>query len=168
MRTIGALAGAQLPQLAGLSVDGRVIGFALALSVVVAIACGIVPAWRGAAVDPQDALRGGRGGGAGREQHRALGARGSRIALSLVLLIGAGLTLKGFAGLLGNDPGFETEHVLTMDVTTAPTRYATRPAPKAFLEPAIEAIDALPGVESAASISAIPFVNWGNNSTIWY
>ena len=169
VRTIGALAGAQLPQLAGLSVDGRVIIFALALSLVVAVACGIVPAWRGAAVDPQDALRGGRGGGSGREQHRALRALVVlEIALSLVLLIGAGLTLKGFAGLLGNDPGFETEHVLTMTVTTAPTRYVTRPAPSAFLEPAIEAIGALPGVESAGSISAIPFVNWGNNSNIRY
>jgi putative ABC transport system permease protein len=169
VRTIGALAGAQLPQLAGLSVDGRVIAFALALSLVVAGVCGIVPAWRGAAVDPQDALRGGRGGGAGREQHRALRALVVlEIALSLVLLIGAGLTLKGFAGLLGNDPGFETEHVLTMNVTIAPTRYAARPAQRAFLDPAIEAIGALPGVESAGSISAIPFVNWGVNGNVWY
>ena len=167
VRTIGALAGAQLPQLAGLSVDGRVIVFALAL--VVAVACGIVPAWRGAAIDPQDALRGGRGGGTGREQHRALrGLVVLEIALSLVLLIGAGLTLKGFAGLLGNDPGFETAHVLTMTVTTAPTRYVTRSAPSAFLEPALEAIAALPGVESAGSISAIPFQNWGINTNIRY
>ncbi len=169
VRTIGALAGSQLPQLAGLSVDGRVLVFALALSLIVAVACGIVPAWRGAAVDPQDALRGGRGGGAGREQHRALRALVVlEIALSLVLLLGAGLTLKGFAGLLGNDPGFETAHVLTLTVTTAPARYATRPAQSAFLEPALAAIGALPGVESAGSISAIPFVNWGNNGGIRY
>ena len=169
VHTIGALAGAQLPQLAGLSVDSRVISFALGLSFVVAIACGIVPAWRGAAVDPQDALRGGRGGGTGREQHRALRALVVlEIALSLVLLIGAGLTLKGFAGLLGNDPGFETEHVLTMRVTTAPTRYTNRPVTSAFLEPAIEAIEAIPGVESAGSISAVPFVSWGNNSNVRY
>ena len=169
VRTIGALAGSQLPQLSGLSVDSRVIAFALAVSLVVAGACGIVPAWRGAAVDPQDALRGGRGGGAGREQHRALRALVVlEIALSLVLLIGAGLTLKGFAGLLGNDPGFETGHILTMTVTTAPTRYAARPAQVAFLEPAIEAIAALPGVESVGSISLIPFVNWGSNGGIRY
>ena len=169
VRTIGALAGSQLPQLSGLSVDSRVIAFALAVSLVVAGACGIVPAWRGAAVDPQDALRGGRGGGSGREQHRALRALVVlEIALSLVLLIGAGLTLKGFAGLLGNDPGFETRHILTMTVTTAPTRYAARPAQMAFLEPAIEAIAALPGVESVGSISLIPFVNWGSNGGIRY
>ncbi|MFL5615891.1 MAG: ABC transporter permease [Gemmatimonadaceae bacterium] len=169
VRTIGALASAQLPQLAGLRVDARVIGIALVLAVVVGIACGIVPAWRGASVDPQDALRGGRGGGAGREQHRALRTLVVvEIALSLVLLIGAGLTLKGFAGLLGNDPGFETAHVLTMNVTTAPARYVSRSAPMAFLEPTLDAIRTIPGVESAGSISLIPYVNWGNNSNIRY
>ena len=169
VRTIGALAGAQLPQLVGLSVDGRVILFALGLAVVVAAACGLQPAWRGATVDPQDALRGGRGGGSGREQHRALRTLVVvEIALSLVLLIGAGLVLKGFAGLLSNDPGFDTAHVLTLRVTTSPARYATRPAVPAFLDPAIDAIVALPGVESAGSISLVPYVNWGNNSNIRY
>ena len=169
VRTIGAIAGAQLPQLAGLSVDGRVVLFALALSMVVALGCGAMPAWRGAAVDPQDALRGGRGGGAGREQNRALRSLVVfEMALSLVLLIGAGLVLKAFAGLLGNDPGFETAHVLTMTVTTSPARYAAQPADRAFLQPAIEAIQAIPGVESAGSITLIPYVNWGNNSNVRY
>jgi predicted permease len=169
VRTIGALAGTQIPQLAGLSVDGHVIVFALALALVVAATCGLVPAWRSAAVDPQDALRGGRGGGAGREQHRALRTLVVlEIALSLVLLIGAGLVLKGFAGLLGNDPGFETAHVLTLSVTTSPARYANQPAASGFLEPALAAIRALPGVESAASINLVPYVNWGNNSNVRY
>jgi putative ABC transport system permease protein len=91
VRTIGALAGTQLPQLAGLRVDGRVILFALVLSLVVAAACAIVPAWRAAAIDPQDALRGVRGGGTGREQHCALPTLVVlEIALSLVLAV-AGL-----------------------------------------------------------------------------
>jgi len=150
VRTIGTLASARMPQLAGLSVDGRVLVFALGLALLVAAACGIVPAWRGASVDPQDALRGGRGGGAGREQHRALRTLVVlEIALSLVLLVGAGLVLKGFAGLLGNDPGFETDHVLKLTVTISPARYVQQPAATAFLEPALEAIRAIPGVESA-------------------
>jgi predicted permease len=169
VRTIGALAGARVPQLAGLSVDARVILFALGLAVLVAGACGIVPAWRGASVDPQDALRGGRGGGTGREQHRALRTLVVlEIALSLVLLVGAGLVLKGFAGLLGNDPGFETDHVLKLTVTTSPARYAKQPAASAFLEPALEAIRAVPGVESAGSISLVPYLDWGVNSGVRY
>jgi len=169
VRTIGALAGARVPQLAGLSVDARVILFALGLAVLVAGACGIVPAWRGASVDPQDALRGGRGGGTGREQHRALRTLVVlEIALSLVLLVGAGLVLKGFAGLLGNDPGFETDHVLKLTVTTSPARYAKQPAASAFLDPALEAIRAVPGVESAGSISLVPYLDWGVNSAVRY
>ena len=113
-----------------------------------------MPAWRGATVDPQDALRGGRGGGAGRSQHRALRSLVVfEIALSLMLLIGAGLVLKGFAGLLKNEPGFETDHVLTMRVTVPAASYAQRSAVPAFLEPALEAIRAIPRVQSVAAIS---------------
>ncbi|HEY5062711.1 MAG TPA: ADOP family duplicated permease, partial [Gemmatimonadaceae bacterium] len=169
VRTIGRLAAQRMQQLGGLSIDGRVIAFALVLSVVVAFACGAVPAWRGAAVDPQDALRGGRGGGAGRDHQRALRALVIiEIASSLVLLIGAGLVLKGFAGLVNNDPGFETTHVLTMQVTTSSARYANETSVRQFLEPALASIRNLPGVEAAGSVSLIPYENWGSNSNMRY
>jgi predicted permease len=136
---------------------------------VVAAVCGAAPAWRGASVDPQDALRGGRGGGLGRSQHRTLRTLVVfEIALSLVLLIGAGLVLKGFAGLLRNDPGFETAHVLTLRVAVPAASYANRPAVPAFLEPALDAVTALPQVESAGAISAPPYLNWGINGNIRY
>jgi predicted permease len=131
--------------------------------------CGAAPAWRGASVDPQDALRGGRGGGLGRSQHRTLRTLVVfEIALSVVLLIGAGLVLKGFAGLLRNDPGFETAHVLTLRVAVPAAAYADRPAVPRFLEPALEAIAANPQVESAGASSAPPYVNWGINTSIRY
>jgi putative ABC transport system permease protein len=169
VRTIGALAAARMRQLDGLSMDWRVIGFGLVLAVVVALLCGAVPAWRSAAVDPQDALRDGRGGGPGRGHHRALrGLVVLEIALSLVLLIGAGLVLKGFSGLLSNDPGFETSRILTMRVAVSATRYANSTAVPQFLEPAIAAINAIPGVEAAGPINAIPYQNWGINSNTRY
>ena len=169
VRTIGALAAARIPQIAGAHVDLRVVAFALGLAVVVALLCGLVPAWRGATVDPQDALRGGRGGGSGREHHRALHALVVvEIALSLVLLIGAGLVLKGFVGLLHNEPGFDTSHVLTMEVTTSATRYPDATAVRRFLEPALASIRALPGVESAGSINLVPYVEWGASGNVAY
>lgn len=169
VRSIGALAASRLPQLAGLHIDARVVAFGIALAIVVGIACGIVPAVRGASVDPQDALRGGRGAGGGREHHRAFRALvAGEIALSLVLLIGAGLVLKAFASLIGNDPGFETAHVLTMDLTVASARYPDATSVRRFLEPAFDRIAALPGVESVGSISAMPYEVWGINSNIWY
>jgi len=149
--------------------DLRVVAFGLALALVVAVLCGAVPAWRSAAVDPQDALRDGRGGGASRGHHRALRTLVVvEIALSLVLLIGAGLVLKGFSGLLRNDPGFETGHVLTLRVTTSASRYANQGSVSQFLEPALEQIRGVPGVEAAGTISLVPYVNWGSNRNIRY
>ncbi|HTI64145.1 MAG TPA: ABC transporter permease [Gemmatimonadaceae bacterium] len=169
VKTIGALAAARMPQLAGLTIDGRVIAFGIAVAVVVSLACGGAPAWRNAAIDPQDALRGGRGGGSGREHHRALrGLVVSEIALSLVLLIGAGLMLRAFAGLLGKDPGFETTHVLTLDVTVASARYPNGTSVRRFLDPALDAVRRVPGVQSAGSINLLPYVDWGWNSNIRY
>lgn len=169
VKTIGALAAARMRQLEGLGMDWRLIAFGLVLALAVAVLCGAVPAWRSARVDPQDALRGGRGGGAGRGHHRALRALVMvEIALSLVLLIGAGLVLKGFSGLLRNDPGFETGGVLTLRVTTSATRYASTGSVQRFLEPALESLRGLPGVESAGAVSLIPYVNWGSNSNIRY
>ncbi|HWG54068.1 MAG TPA: ABC transporter permease [Gemmatimonadaceae bacterium] len=167
VRTIGTLAAAQLPQLDGLGLDVPVIAFAVALAIVVALVCGAVPAWRSASVDPQDALRASRG--ASREQHRALRLLVVfEIGLSVVLLIGAGLVLKGFARLLSNDPGFETAHVLTLDVTVPPSDYPHGSSVQRFLQPALAAIEAQPGVASAAAISSMPYITWGNNSNIRY
>jgi predicted permease len=169
VRTIGALAAARMPQLGGLTLDPSVIAFALALALVVGIACGVVPAWRGSTVDPQDALRSGRGAGSGKSQNRALRSLVVlEIGLSLMLLIGAGLVLKGFAGLLKKDPGFETDHVLSFQLTTSAARYPNQATIQNFLEPVIEAIRAVPSVDAAGAISALPYVNWGNNSNIRY
>ena len=169
VKTIGALAARQMPQLAGLGIDGRVIAFGIAVAILVSLACGVAPAWRNASLDPQDALRGGRGGGSGREHHRALsGLVVSEIALSLVLLIGAGLMLRSFADLLGRDPGFETDHVLTLDVTVASARYPNGTSVRRFLDPALEAVRQVPGVQSAGAINLLPYVDWGWNSNIRY
>lgn len=170
VRTIGALAAVRMPHLVGLGIDGKVIAFAVALSVLVGLLCGAIPAWRGSSVDPQEALRGhGGGGGSSRQHHRALNALVvSEVALSLVLLIGAGLVLKGFAQLLRNDPGFDPRPILTLKATVSPDRYPDNSVVRRFLEPALAAIRQVPGVEEASAISAMPYENWGMNSNIRY
>lgn len=169
VRTIGSLAAARLPQLLGLSVDYRVIAFAVTLAVLVALVCGGLPAWRSAAVDPQDALRDGRGGGTSRAHHRVLRALVvAEVALSLMLLLGAGLVLKGFDTLMSKDPGFDPEPILTLQATISPQRYPDGNTVERFLEPALEKIRAVPGVDAAGSISLIPYDNWGWNFNIRY
>jgi putative ABC transport system permease protein len=170
VRTIGALAGERLPQLAGLSIDVRVAALAIALAVLVGIACSAAPALRSASVDPQDALRSGRGGGTGRAQHRMLGALVvAEVALSLILLVGAGLVMRGFSRLVSSDPGFIPDRILTLNVTVSPAAYPqTNGTIKHFLTPALAAIDQVPGVVSAGSIQLLPYQNWGWNSNIRY
>ncbi|HEX3927450.1 MAG TPA: ABC transporter permease [Gemmatimonadales bacterium] len=169
VRTIGALAAQRLPQLAGLSIDFRVVGFALGLAIVVSVLCGGFPAWRSAATDPQVALRGGRGGGLSRGHHRILaGLVIAEVALSLVLLLGAGLVLKGFARLSGNDPGFDPAPILTLQTVVSPQNYPDNTGIRRFLEPALTAIGGIPGVAAAGSIQLIPYVEWGWNFNIRY
>jgi putative ABC transport system permease protein len=169
VRTIGALAAERVPQLAWMDLNPRLLAFALVLCGVVAILCGAAPAWRGSTVDPQDALRGGRGGGTSRAHHRALNALViAEVALSLMLLLSAGLVLKGFAALLGNDPGFETDRILTLEATIPATSYPDRTSVQRFLEPALASVRQVPGVEAAAAISLVPYTNWGWNFNIRY
>ncbi len=170
VRTIGTLASRQLPQLAGLTIDFRIVAFALVLAAIVAVACGVVPAWRTASVDPQDALRDGRGGGSGRGHSRLLGGLVVlEVALSLMLLVGAGLVLKGFSRLMASDPGFDPTSILTMQVTVSPQQYPeSLGAIPRFLEPALTAIEQVPGVEAAASIQLLPYQGWGWNFNVRY
>jgi putative ABC transport system permease protein len=169
VKTIGQLAAVRMPQLEGLGLDWSVLAFALVLSVFAAVISGAVPAWRATRVDPQRALQGGRGGGAGREHHRALNALVVfEIALSLVLLIGAGLMLRSLSRLLGSDPGFATGQIVTLRVTASPARYPDQTGVRNFMDPSIAAIQALPRVAAAGAISAVPFQTWGNNSGIRY
>lgn len=169
VRTIGALAAARLPQLAGLSVDYRVVAFAVLLAAVVALMCGGIPAWRSAAVDPQDALRSGRGGGTSRAQHRVLQTLVvAEVALSLMLLVGAGLVLKGFTSLMNRDPGFDPQPMLTVQTTISPQRYPDGNSVARFLEPTLQKIREIPGVDAAAGTSLIPYDNWGWNFNIRY
>jgi len=92
----------------------------------------------------------------------------AEVGLSLMLLLGAGLVLKGFASLTGRDPGFDPEPILTLQTTISPQRYPDGNTVQRFLEPAIEKIRAIPGVEAAGSISLIPYDNWGWNFNIRY
>jgi putative ABC transport system permease protein len=169
VRGIGALAAEQIPQLTGLSIEIRIVAFALTLSGVVALLCGALPAWYGASVDPQDALRGGNRGGASRTQQRTLGALVvAEVALSLTLLIGASLVLRGFSALVGRDPGFDPRPVLALSVNLSPGRYRDTSAVPRFLRPALTALEQLPGVQSAGAISQLPYRDNISNFNIRY
>jgi putative ABC transport system permease protein len=158
-----------LPQLSNVFVGVRAIPFALGLSLLVAVVAGALPAWRSTRVDPHDAMRGGRSGVASRSTRRAFATLVvAEVALSLVLVIAAGLVLKGFTGLLQRDPGFDPTHVLTVETAISPTAYGKGTSVQRFLDPAIDGITRVPGVVAVGAISELPFRRWGINGGVRY
>jgi putative ABC transport system permease protein len=85
-----------------------------------------------------------------------------------MLLIGAGLVLKGFSQLLSKDPGFDPEPILTLQATISPERYPDGNTVDRFLEPALQKMSEIPGIDAATAISLIPYDNWGWNFNIRY
>jgi putative ABC transport system permease protein len=160
-----ALQPANIPRLAELSIDRSVLLFVSALSLLTGIAFGLAPALHASRLDLNDALKeGGKGagGGGGRQRLRSLLAV-SEIALSLVLLIGAGLMIKSFWRLMQVDPGFDPEKTLTMVVSLPASRYAETERQVAFFRQAVERVSSLPGVVAAGVTTDIPL--FGGSST---
>ena len=166
---IAKLMPARLPQLADLAIDPAVLAVALVLALVVALVCAVAPAWQAGSSDPQESLRAGGRGGSGGRHHRWLRALlVAEVALSLMLLLGAGLVLRGFQQLVARDPGFDPEPLLTLNVDIAPDRYEGGSTIERFLNPALEVVRALPGVVEAGAIHLVPYENWGWNWNVRY
>jgi putative ABC transport system permease protein len=146
-----------LPRLQGVGVDWRVLAFTLGVSALTGLVFGLAPAWSASRVNLSDTLKeGGRGksGGASGSRLRAV-LVASELALALVLLIGAGLLVKGFRLLRSVEPGFEPRNLLTMRVELPEARYKEIPTQTEFRRRVLEELDSLPGTE-AAMVSELP------------
>jgi predicted permease len=140
-----------------LRADSRVLGFTIAVATLTGLLFGLVPAWRAGRVDPQVAMKAqGRGVAEG---HSRLGLAKmlvvTQVALSLVLIVGAGLLLTSWRRLSTVDPGFRREHVLLVDADTRGV--GTPPEQRLALhEQMLDEIRALPGVRSASASQITP------------
>ena len=157
-RALVAWGATQLPQGIPIVVDLRVLLFTLIVSVLAGIIFGTVPALQLARVDLNTTLRDeGRGASTGRSRTLMKNLLVvSQVALSLLLLIGAGLLLRSFVQLLRVDPGFDAQNVLTMNVSLPTVKYAKPDLQIAFFDEVLRRVSALPGVQSAATSAALP------------
>lgn len=147
-----------LPAFQPVRVDLRVLAFTFAISLATGILFGLMPALQISRPDLNAVLRdGGRGtiGAARRHAARAFLA-GGQIALSLVLLIGAGLLLESFRSLQNVDPGFDPRHGLTMRVSLPPAAYPDDARRWQFLSDVVTRLRTLPGVTSATASLSLP------------
>jgi putative ABC transport system permease protein len=156
---------ANLPRLAEIDVNRTVFLFTAAVSVLTGILFGLAPAWQVSKSDLNEGLKeSGRGGSDAprRQRMRALLVI-SEVALSIVLLIGAGLMIRSFTHLLAVDPGFKTDHVLTAFVSLPVAKYSKHEEQVAFFDRLLERLRNVPGVSAASVVSDIPL--YGGSST---
>jgi len=139
-----------------LGINPAVLGFTLALSFISGIVFGLAPAWQVSKPDLNNALKeGGRQSSSGSHRLRS-SLVVFEMALSLVLLVGAGLLVRSFLTLVKTNPGFNSENVLTMNLVLPVAKYKEDPQRSAFYTDLVNRVKAVPGVQSAAVVNYIP------------
>jgi putative ABC transport system permease protein len=164
VQLISAFLANQLNQSPDISLDLWVLGFTLAVSLLTGVLAGLAPALRLSKTDLNEALK----QGLSRTDADSGGTRTraflvvSEVALSLMLLIGAGLMIRSLWKLRSVDPGLSPDNVLTMRVGVPSTRFPSPLQQSNFFNDALQHIRALPGVESAGVIDALPLNGGGS------
>ncbi len=151
-----------------IAINSKVLVFTLAVAIVTGLLFGIAPATQASHFNLNDTLKeGGRDSGAG--------ARGKRlrsslviaeVAVSFILLIGAGLLINSFMHLRNLDPGFRADHLLTLNVDLSEVKYPDVPRRTAFFDEVIRRVRELPGVQSVAAAGNLPFTYNGDSMGI--
>jgi predicted permease len=153
----------------GLNLDALI--FTGGIAVLAGILFGLAPAFQVSRANLNDALKEGVQYASAGLRHRRFssGMVCAEMALSLILLIGSGLLIRTFVGLLNTDPGFSPQKMLTVQIWTTGSQYSSTPALANFYQELVRRIEAVPGVQSAAVVAAgLPLERGGNdNPGVW-
>ena len=155
-----------IPRLHDVHIDRGVLAFAALLAAATGIAFGIIPAFQVSRVDAADTLKGTTGGADPRRARTRHVLVASEVALSLLLLAGAGLLGRTLLNLERVDVGFVAERTLAMEISLPETRYPNEAAQIAFLRRTVDALRSIPGVRAAAAGSTLPLT--GNDMGIGF
>jgi predicted permease len=160
------IANLNVPTVEAIPIDGRVLGFTMAATVITAIFFGLVPLLRSSRWDTNQLLKQtARSGTAGVSERRFRSALVvAEISLSFALLIGAGLLIKSFVLLMQRDLGFQPDRILALETFPSSIQYPAKEPEKlrVFVDQSIANLRSIPGVESAAAINFLPLTGfWG-------
>ena len=167
MRGLRGMIALNVPRSADIRIDGAVLAFAAALSLITGILFGLAPSLSASRPDLAAVLRGpGEAGGFAGAKPRLLRLNPrsllviGQVALSTVLLIGAALLIESLARVYRVDPGFQASNLLTMSLSPSSTRYDTVQKRAAYYNALVEHIEALPGVNNAAITLTLPMTGY--------
>jgi putative ABC transport system permease protein len=167
--TLTSLIPVDLPRWMNFTPDSRVLLFTLGVSLLTSLAFGLAPAFGSSGVDLTQALKdGGRAGSSGlRQKLLRNGLVVGELALSVILLAGAGLTVRSFLALRAQNLGYNPQHVLSLQMAYPAARYPDGPKAHAMIQRLAEEISAAPGIASAAFSSGVPLHDgWSRTYTI--
>jgi len=165
-----ALVPTEIPFWMQFTVDGRVLAFTLAAALVTGVLFGLAPAWGAAQPDLNEALKeNARSATGSRRRHRLRAALVvAEVALAVVLLSGAGLTITSLLRMQQVNPGFNPEQITVFDLSLPPQKYPDANRQAMFYGHLCERLAAAPGVKASGGISHLPLSgrNWGSAYTI--
>jgi putative ABC transport system permease protein len=168
VRLIMAFLADKLPHSMEVGIDAKVLAFTAVISVASGILAGILPALRLTRGNVSQSLKAGLGhtdadaGGKGTRSILVV----SEVALSLMLLVGAGLMIRSFQKLHRVNPGFDSRNVLTMTAMVSRAKFPSPAQQVSFFEQVLERVRTLPGVESAGVVDDIPLDNGGSHQPV--
>jgi putative ABC transport system permease protein len=152
-----AISPADTPRLDEIRIDSRVLIFTSAVTLLTGIVFGLIPALQASRTEMTDSLKeGGRALGPIRNRARSFLVI-SEVALSLLLLVGAGLTINSFIRLSSLDPGFDSDNVLTMMLNLPGSKYREPHQQVAFMQRVTSDLGEIPGIESTGLVIILPF-----------
>ena len=171
LQVVKTLNPGNIPRLEAIELDGTVLAFTFAIAILTGLLFGLAPALRAARVDLSSSMKaGGRNtqgeGGLGSSRGRLRGLLVvAEVAISLVLLVGAGLLIRSFIQLQQVSPGFEPSGVVSMRLGGTAQQLPNRDVAIPYYRPITDALAAVPGVQSLGFVTALPFtssVGWGS------
>ncbi|HZE81164.1 MAG TPA: ABC transporter permease [Candidatus Polarisedimenticolia bacterium] len=148
---------ADLPPTGPIGLDWTVLAFTLFISLATGVLAGLAPAWHLTSTNVNEALKHGNRTGSDTDDRRTRAALVvSEVALSLMLLIGAGLMIRSLWHLRAVDPGFETSHAVTMRLAISASKFSTPAQQSEFCQRILEQTRTLPGIEATGAIDSLP------------
>jgi putative ABC transport system permease protein len=155
-----------IPGWSRLGINPNVLLFTLVVSLLAGMAAGLAPVWHSTRTNLNEALKSGSRSDSGRGGHKRL--RGilvvAEVALSLVLLIGAGLMVRSFIELQRADLGIRPEHVLAMEISLPKDSYEDKNKRRDFYQQLLTRVESVPGVKKAGGVSYVPFSSSSTSS----